>query len=623
MWLETLAGNSLLSLLDRAPEVKEAAAKTSAILDEGAVEDVLRRVQKFIEERLNLDKVINLASQADFDKLDRWLKAKLANFIDEKLEDLNLAKALEIRKAIHVVLGKRQEFYQKAVAALNRQYQFSFAAAFQQTTTRTALLDVEFGFNGNSAEVSALLQAAIDGDFGRVLVERVDGVKLNQATLTHGIRRQTSVEISLPHFNRQTTHVNQVLAQVSAVEDNGRLLLYDLQAEDRVTTRNRRSSELAIAASLPVKAKGQIRVWNPKAGSISYGFEQARRKMKGEDLEFQLRPLVSKYFPDSFGNGKGTLREWVRDLDAQIEAIDQNGSDQFGNTLLSMELKYPITALAGWMQAPRKENTNEYRALSRAIQRSLRELIGLHYFADPDHYTPLVSAAPLLVYQNLPVSSQIRLSGNQLTINTDDGILWDWRDSEKLAAMARHSFARKGLEEERVRIERLLDELGLDSAAQEYRGLSADALIAISVRDQALNNLENLLFVEEDVIRGAVKAGRKLAEFREDAPDQPSEAIAAFAEFGSKLTASFNKRIRGLYGGGALRALGPMVLVQASRALLSANQGAAPKPDALLTLSVLKKEIEPFPPAGFPDDPLPAADDLVTEQRLVAAGSSN
>jgi hypothetical protein len=285
-----------------------------------------------------------------------------------------------------------------------------------------------------------------------------------------------------------------------------------------------------------------------------------------------------------------------------------------------MELRYPITALAGWMQAPRQENTSEYRALSRAIQRSLRELIALYYFEDPEHYRPLVGAVPLLVYQNLPVSAQIRLSGNQLTLDSGDGILWDWRDSEKLAAMAGHSSSRKGLEEERVRIERLLDDMGMDSAAREYRGLSADALIALSLRDQALHNLESLLFVEEDVIRGAVDAGRKLAKFREEAPDRPGDAIAAFADFGSKLTASFNKRISGIYGGGALRALGPMVLVQASRALLTVNEGNAPKPDALLTLSVLKKEI-PFPPEGCPDNPLPGADDLVTEQRLVTVGS--
>ena len=45
-------------------------------------------------------------------------------------------------------------------------------------------------------------------------------------------------------------------------------------------------------------------------------------------------------------------------------------------------------------------------------------------------------------------------------------------------------------------------------------------------------NLENLMFVEEDVIRSAVKAGQKITRFLEAAPNSPSRAIGALAEYG-------------------------------------------------------------------------------------------
>jgi hypothetical protein len=406
------------------------------------------------------------------------------------------------------------------------------------------------------------------------------------------------------------------------VEDRGRLLLYDLRAKDRVTAANRLLSELAVTANWPVQSMEPIRIWNSREGSITYHFRQARSLIKTEELEFQLRPIIAKYFCNLFGDGRGTLRDWIGKLGVYVDAADPGRGGRIGNTLLSIDLDYPIEALAGWMHAPRKQYTKEYREMAKAIQRSLRELIPFYYFQNPDHYIPLEAAAPLLVYKNLPVSAQIRLTRNRLTLNTGKGVFWDWRHKRKLEAMSLHPSSRKGLEEERARIARLLETIGKKRAAKLYRIFSAEALIGLSLRGQARMNLENLMFVEEDVIRSAVKAGQKITGFLEAAPNSPSRAIRALAEYGAGLTESFNRHICGIYGAGALRSLGPLILVEASRALLSSGKGAAPKPNALLTVSVLKKGARPFPPKGFPDNPPLRAEDIVIEQRLVYARSS-
>jgi len=88
-----------------------------------------------------------------------------------------------------------------------------------------------------------------------LLTTSAPGVTLNVAELTHQIKRQSHVEITLPYFNTAIDHINTALAQVKAVdEDEGRVLIYDLDANDLVTVKNKRNSRLAIGGFLKVPA---------------------------------------------------------------------------------------------------------------------------------------------------------------------------------------------------------------------------------------------------------------------------------------------------------------------------------------------------------------------------------
>ena len=623
-WLQAVAGDSVLTLMERQSELRTAATRTAAVLDkaangEGAVEDVIRKLQGLIAERLKLDRIEKLAaniSQQDFDAIDKWLKLKLASFLDEKLSQLNLEKVQQVAGAIHTMLGKRQELYAAAVRALNKSYQFSFKAAYERTSEKTALLDIEFDLSGNPSAAQSLLRAAIGGDFNRVLTESVKGVSLRAGRLTHGIRRQTSVDVSLPYFDRSKVHVTGALASVEAVEDEGRVLLYDVKASDRVAVAGRRSSELAIAANIPVRAAGGVTVWNPHKGFVGYTFQHIKKKLKREELEFELEPLTASYFPEAFGTAEDqkTLSEWITGLDRYIDEIEHNGDDQFGNTILDLELSYPISVLRGWGLAPREEKSPEYREMYRRIQRSLRQVIPFFWFNEPERYLPLAVAAPLLVYKHLPVSTQIKLAGATLTTNSGDAVFWDYRDPRKLAAMANSSEALLALEREVAAIQRRARQRGLERVAAEYGLMSAGRLTGFALADGA-RALVSLLSVEEDIARAAIKAGQKMAKFREKAANEPTEAIDELAGFGMKLTQAFNAKVRSVYETVPLAPIGPMMLIEASRAFRSAAEGVAVAPAAMLTLSVYKQAVR-FPPKTLP----PPADDLVLTERLFAQG---
>jgi hypothetical protein len=183
--VQAVASRGLLALLERSQELQTISRTTLSILDGG----VIRELQGFVNERLNLDQVRNVLSKADFDKLDDWLVNKLSDFLDEELGFENLDK---IKDAINLVMRKRQEIYAKARQALTRTYDFNLAYAFQKTTTKTALLDVSFDLS--KPGVSALLNQVLAKAISIATGQPRRWVALNHAVLTHEISRQGTVQ---------------------------------------------------------------------------------------------------------------------------------------------------------------------------------------------------------------------------------------------------------------------------------------------------------------------------------------------------------------------------------------------------------------------------------------------
>ena len=184
-------------------------------------------------------------------------------------------------------------------------------------------------------------------------------VVLHTGALTHGVTRHTHVEVSLPFFKGTIDHVNKALASARVEEEGGRVIVYEVTAEDLVSTtsllprkKTFRDSRLTIGAFLPMDvATRQLRVHSTDAMTYTYSFDQARTNMKRGDLQFQIKPLVMRFFPDAFPEGT-SFDTWITDLDKTIDTIENNGSDNFGNTLLTLDLTLPSRVPAAWLTAP-------------------------------------------------------------------------------------------------------------------------------------------------------------------------------------------------------------------------------------------------------------------------------
>jgi len=247
--------------------------------------------------------------------------------------------------------------------------------------------------------------------------------------------------------------------------------------------------------------------------------------------------------------------------------------------------------------------------MSRAIQATLKETIPFYFFADRRNYRAGEAVvAPLLVWASIPPATKGK-----------SDIFWNWPDRDEQARRIQDARTVAGLRRRLEEIHRLLKERPepeLVQTAADYRPDDATIgrLIAAATKGKR-TLLESLLFVEAELIEQARAAGLKMAEFRKGQTAKPAEAVRALAEFGARLTEAFHRKVRSVYGGGALRPLGTRIFIEAARALGGLAMPVF-KPDAVLYLAVLKSGAG-FSPARFLENEWPPASELVVEQKLV------
>jgi len=623
-WLESAAGGGVLDALTSSTvfaKLQKVANLTASILDGSELQSALGRLQAFIDTKLDINQIRTTLDQATFDKLNGWLKAKLSAFLGSKIDFQAFNK---IRDAVHKLDTMGQSFYDKAIQALNRKYSFDFSATYQSSTTRTALIDVEFDFSVNNPNLTSLLQNALDGNCADLLLTTAPGVNLKLGTLTHEVQRHSHIDVTLPYFKSDIDHFNKALAQVNAVqESDGRLLVYDLDASDVVTVSNRRQSSLTIGAHLDVPANHVVR-HSTSSLSYSYSYKQAVKNMRSSQFHSQLKPYVSTYLPklfpgDTTGSASGSFDAWVNDLDRFIDGVDPNGTGNIGNTLLSLELSLPEEVVASWLSAPGDNKSDpvyqEYMEMSRKLQAKLKELIPFYFFADPGNFKNRAPAQTLLAWAAIPPSSSASLTDGALTLNTNRDVFWDWPEPDFRRAFLHNAKTSAALSRLLQDVSnRLLAAPGMEGLAADYDPRSIESILAVAENSQLL---QSLLFVEATLIRRAQSAGLDLAKFRVAANADPPQAIALLANFGSEITSTFNSKLS-IFGGDATRPLGTMLFVEAASAFnqIQAKRAAVAKFDV-----VVLRGSAAFPPTGFPDNAPPDPKDVVCSQVLLNLGS--
>jgi hypothetical protein len=611
--IASLADRGLLSLLDRLPEVRSAARTVAEILDGG----VLRRLQIWINERLNLERVIAVVERADFDTLDSFLVGRLAAFLDRQIDFGDLD---EIRKAINLVVTKRQEMFAKARKALTTRYGFEIAATWQRTTSRTALLDVVFDMSSSSAR--RLLKSVLaDAAYDELFLTPDPAVQLNAAVLTHEITRKSTLEVTLPKLNLRTESFNQSMAKVTAEDDGGRILLYQADATDIVrNSRNRYQSSLSITLNAAIPAPNgaafnDLRLHSPDSATWSYQLLHARAGMHREELEYYTRPFILQFLSDQFTHG-ANLSAWYSQFDRTVENVLRNGPDEFGDVLASFEVSIPGRALTAWL-TPLDDVESGAKRVSLAIQHGLKRVVPFYYFQDTDELALNPSSAALLVWSAMRPSTSVRTEGSRLVFDDGKSVFWNHPDPELRRMMVDNAITTQNLRAEFQRIRLRLEEAGRHRDARHFDEEQTPVWIAQALTSFGDTLLSSLCFFEARVVEEAATALRQVQKFQTAATASPSKAIERMAEFGAGITRAFNKLTgETVYGKAPLRSLGQLVFLEATRALAG---GIDAQPRAMLTLTVLNNaSARRFQLETFLAGEIPEADDIAVAQRLVS-----
>lgn len=568
-FLSALATHGLLPLRESAHigEVQKAAAQVLGILNDG----VIANIQKFIGNRLDLQKLIDATAPAE---IDEWLRNRLAAFLDAKVFD---SEALQhARAAVESLRKDAADLYAKAVKAATNRYSAEFAATYQRTVAGEALADAVFDLAQPAA--TELFAAIMDsGSLDKLFTTPAAGVSINQASLTHEIKRQAIVEVHLPFFDSKTEHINDSIAKLTFEHDSGRVLVYQLDAKDTVR-KQRFLSQMQIFGRI---AGGAV----APDSTVSYQMLVAEQRMDAAELRHRTAPFIGEYLPAALPFAA---------MDAFYRGLQLDGA-----VLLNMQVGLPAAVLAAWLQ-PKAENP--VPAMSCALQRRLRRIVPLFYFQDPAHRAAVAPAAALLTWAALPVATSAAFDAGEgrLTLHTDREAYWDWPDIELREAMARCSRTAENLVP-------LLAALGIDAAPAEIQRIAIANQVAMA-------DLHSLCFVEAVLVHGAADAFRAIQKAASTLTADPSVAIEALADAGAKLAEAFHRSLSGVYGGrnDPSRALNGLLLVEAARAL----GGAAVAPSAMLNVTVLKPA-SAFPLAAFTTGDLPPQTDVASAQSIV------
>jgi len=426
----------------------------------------------------------------------------------------------------------------------------------------------------------------------------------------------------MPMFSFKSEHENSSLAKARASdltveEEAGRLLVYDLNARDEVRVRRQYKSKLVLALTDEITRKSRVRVSSSRRGTWSYQLLHAKANMKREELEGFTRPFIEEYMPEQFASGTD-LSTYYRHFDTTVEAIVGNGANEFGDVLTAMEVSIPGSALEGWLRQ-RSEDERKAASLevSRLIQAGVKRLLPHYYFQDLRRLRQNPSAAALLVWAAVRPSTSVLATGTQLTFNTDKDVYWNHPDADLRRVMATNSDTASRLAPALSAARLRLLEAGEGHEASFFDPSEGRDFLAMAADGAGAGFFHSLVQFEAELVRKAARAIEDLAGVTVAQGAEPSEAIAKLAEFGADITIAFNQKLDSVYADkSALRALGQMVFLDASRALGSSL--SATKATAMLTMTVLK-ERRTFDIGSFLSGELPEAGDVAVAQRLVSA----
>lgn len=595
-WLEAIADQGLLVLSDQLEVVQKLASQTQELLNGG----VIKNLQDFINQHLDLNQVQTAVQQNDFNAVDSWLVARLGDFLDQQLD---LAALKQIQAAITALIQKASSIYQKGVQALNSTYSLTFAATYQQTNTSTALLDVNF--TDQPAALVLLEKVVAEGNLNDLLVKDTPGVTLNKASLSHEIKRNSEVQVQLPFSGWDIQHVNDSLATLNVENDGGRVLAYQLKAADSVRA-NRYESQLAILGKLKV-VNGQLQVGALADSSVAYQSVQVQPNMPFSELQARTFPFATAQLANVF-SAAAPLSTFYQTLKQTIGKLTGD-PNKCGDVALNLQVALPASVLGAWFQPLSATDLKSAQIqMSQALQAKLKELIPFYYFQNLDNLRQNAPGSALLVWAAIPIST---------TIDTQN-IFWNWPDPN----------LRRAVVFDKQTTQSLLNAMGpahdrwAAAGNNNNAGFFAPGQVGrfqqAATVDTGDTLLQSLLLTEATMVQGAASALKDIQAALAQFATAPTEAIPRLAKFGADLSATFNKNLSVYSTSETMRTLNSLLLVEASKALATGIDGAATK--ALLGITLLKQG-HAFQLKDFLNGDLPQAADVALGETLTNVGA--
>jgi hypothetical protein len=430
--------------------------------------------------------------------------------------------------------------------------------------------------------------------------------------LTHELTRKGTIDLHMPFFDFTSTHVNEAMVSLTSEDNGGRLLLYQIDAQDKVTIANRTASQLSVLASLRVVAGKMPQL--DSDGSIAYEMRQVKADMRPIDLEARTTAFIHESLRGLFSGGDASIRSFYTDLDNALTSATHNQSNHLGDMCLSMQLSIKASVLGGWFQ-PRDacQLSADTMLLSRALQAVWMNLLPALYFQNLTQYQFNESVAALLVWSSQPVSTSIDFDDPTIKhFNTDKDIFWNWPDVNLRRACARDSHTIATMAGRLSRIQSQLLEAG-NNNARFFHPSMAGRFVELALGATGDKLLYSLLFTEAEIVRGASDALKQVSTAMATAETVPTRAIKTLAKFSADITDTFNQRVDSVYSGISGRVVGPMLLVESSAALGSVGM----KPAAILSLYALRPG-HTFSLGTFVDGKMPPQNEVALTQTLVS-----
>lgn len=549
LWLTSVTENgSVLPLLENPEQVREPAVQSLTVLDEG----ILARLKKFIESQLDLGPLTAADGPEGFAKLNKWLLARLSDFLDRSVALGDLA---ELKLAIAGLQKAEPNVAAKAQSAFAQLLRLNVSATYERASRKTALLDASF--NLDRPEASQVFRDLMDkGQLDRVITEKIEGVTLHAATLTHELARTAEIQLHLPFFDSKRESVNETIAKLEVEESAGRVLTYQLDSKDRAAASGRFRSELSILSRASVE-DGKLDLSGLAGATLAYQSRQVQRSANLADLRLRTATFLRDRIAGELQRSEARAAMY----DDLVFHAGGN-SRKLGDIALQFEVSLPGTALSGWL----RERTDDERrhaalAVSKALGRGLKELIPQIYLADDlSRLQANDTVAALLVWASIPPFDG---PANGLWKGAKNGF-WNYPDANLRNAVLRDSQTVANLQRSMAEAAERWREAGDNRQADYFAPGQAGGLLQ---KAAASPLLQSLLFTEARMVRGAAKALDDLRDCWRNATTAPSETLRALAEFGSDLSSTFNKKLSVFSSPEALRTFNSFLLTEASAAL--------------------------------------------------------